>query len=62
MSELIELMTFFAFILNSIFSILENTTLSGYSILDIVCSMGYISITFWGVFSILNPNDNNVEE
>lgn len=62
MSDLIQLMIFFSTCLTSIFSILQNTTFSGYTMLDIVCSMGYINITFWGLFSLLNPNDNNIKE
>lgn len=58
MSAIIELMVFFAMCLTNIFSILENTIFSDYSLLDWAAGMGYISITFWGVFSILNPNDS----
>lgn len=58
MSEIIELFQFFAFCLNQIWVIMESVSLGAYSVLDIFVSMGYITITFWGIFSILN-NDNN---
>lgn len=58
MSVIIELMAFFAMCLTSIFTVLENTIFSGYTLLDWAAGMGYISITFWGIFSILNPNDS----
>lgn len=58
MSEIIELFEFFSFCLNQIWVIIESVSLGAYSVLDIFVSMGYITITFWGIFSILN-NDNN---
>lgn len=59
MSELMELMVFFSTCLSNIFSILDNTYLGNYSILSIFCAMGYISITLWGVFELLDVNNNN---
>ena len=56
MSVILELMVFFANCLSSIFTILENTYLGEYSMLSIVCSMGYISITFWGIFQLLESD------
>ena len=59
MSVIIELMTFFATCLSSIFYILDNAMLGTISMLSIICGMGYITITLWGVFSLLNSGDNS---
>lgn len=59
MSVIIELFEFFAFCLNQIWVIMESVNLGGYIVLDIFVSMGYISITFWGIFSLLRNNDTN---
>lgn len=56
MSVLIDLFTFFAFCLNQIWVILESVNLGNYTLLTIVCSMMYISITFWGIFSLIETN------
>lgn len=61
MSDIIEIITFFATCLTSIFSILENTVFSGYSILDWICGMMYITITFWGIFSLLGTDKEGVD-
>lgn len=58
MSEIIEIITFFSMCLGSIFTILENTMLGNTSMLSIICGMGYISITLWGIFVLLNSGEN----
>lgn len=63
MSAILEIMVFFAFCVTSIFSMLENIIFSGYTLLDWICAMGYISITFWGVFQLLESGtDNNTDK
>ena len=59
MSQIIDLMVFFSNCLYGIFNSLDNTMLGTTSMLSIICSMGYISITLWGVFSLLNSGDNS---
>jgi len=61
MSAILELMVFFSYCLMSVFNILDSVYLSGHSMLDIICSMGYISITFWGIFELIGVNNNNNE-
>lgn len=61
MSVILELMVFFAMCLTNIFNILDNTYLGNYSILSIICSMGYITITLQGIFSLLNVKENEEE-
>lgn len=61
MSAILELMVFFAFCVTSIFNMLENTIFSGYSLLDWFCGMGYITITFWGVFQLLESGTDNTD-
>jgi hypothetical protein len=56
MSAILEIMVFLAFCITSIFSMLENIIFSGYTLLDWICGMGYISITFWGVFQLLESD------
>jgi len=53
MSAIIELFEFFAVCLSQIWVILDSSGIAGYTMLDIIVSMGYISITFWGIFSLL---------
>lgn len=53
MSDIILMMQFFVMCVTAIFTIMDNTILSGYSILDWFCAMAYITITFWGVFELL---------
>lgn len=59
MSQILELMAFFAMCLTNVFQAMDNTMLGDISLLSIVCGMGYVSITFWGVFSLLNAGDNS---
>lgn len=62
MSVILELMVFFAMCLTNIFSILDTTYLGDYSILSIMCSMGYITITLQGIFSLLNVKQDNGDD
>ena len=58
MSEIIEIITFLSMCLGSIFTMLDDTMLGNTSMLSIICGMGYISVTLWGIFSLLNSGDN----
>lgn len=62
MSVILELMVFFAMCLTNIFNILDTTHLGDYSILSIICSMAYITITLQGIFSLLNVKQNDSED
>lgn len=62
MSAILEIMIFLAFCITSIFSILEDIIFSGYTLLDWICGMAYISITFWGVFQLLESGTNKEED
>jgi hypothetical protein len=61
MTVILELMTFFAMCLTNIFSILDNSYLGNISILSIICSMAYITITLQGIFNLLNVKQNDSE-
>lgn len=58
MSEIIEIITFLSMCLGSIFTVLDNTMLGSTSMLSIICGMGYVSVTLWGIFALLNSGDN----
>ena len=58
MSTILELMTFFAICLSSTFHILDTTYLGDYSMLSIICGMGYIIITLDGIFSLIDIKKN----
>ena len=62
MSVILELMVFFAMCLTSIFSILDTAYLGNYSMLSIICSMAYITITLQGIFNLLNVKQNDNED
>ena len=62
MSAILEIMVFLSFCITSIFNMLENIIFSGYTLLDWICGMGYISITFWGVFQLLESGTDKEED
>ena len=62
MSAILEIMVFLAFCLTSIFTILENTIFSGYSLLDWICGISYVSITFWGIFQLLESGTSKEDD
>lgn len=62
MSVILELMVFFAMCLTNIFNILDSAYLGDYSILSVICSMAYITITLQGIFSLLNVKQNNEDD
>lgn len=59
MNEIIQLFEFFAFCLSQLWLIMDSVSIGNHTILSIVVSMGYISITFWGIFSLLNNSNEN---
>jgi hypothetical protein len=61
MTVILELAVFFAMCLSNILNILDHTYLGDYSMLSIICSMGYITITLQGIFSLLNVKENKEE-
>lgn len=62
MTVILELMVFFAMCLSNIFYVLDNTCLGDYSMLSIICGMGYITITLQGIFKLLNVKEDNGDE
>lgn len=60
MSEILEMFVFFTWVMSLIINVFDSVYLGEHTLLDIFLSITYLSITLWGVFSLLNAANQPV--
>ena len=59
MEVILQLITFIISSMTGLINSFDNVYLGSYSILDLFLSIIYLKITFWGIFSLINPKNKD---
>lgn len=57
MENILQLIIFIMSSMTGIINSFDNVYLGSYSILSLFLSIVYLKITFWGIFSLINPKN-----